>query len=37
MKYNYGCVIQTLSYIHITMETPYVGVAGNYSPHQSSQ
>jgi len=37
MKYYYICTIETLSYIQITMENPYVGVAGNYSPHQSSQ
>jgi len=33
MKYDHICVIQTLSYIHVTMEIPYVGVADNYSPH----
>jgi len=36
MKYKYTCIIQIVSYMHITMETPYVGVAGNYSPRQSS-
>jgi len=28
MKYDYICIIHTLRYIHITMETPRVGVAG---------
>jgi len=37
MKCDYICLIETLSYIHVTMEASYVGVAGNYSPHQSSQ
>ena len=31
------CIIETLSYIPITMETPCVGVTSNYSPRQSSQ
>jgi len=31
MRYDYNiCIIETLRYIHITIEIPYVGVAGNY-------
>jgi len=37
MKHGSICIIETLSYIPITMETPCVGVTSNYSPHQSSQ
>jgi len=37
MKHGSICIIETLSNIPITMETPCVGVTSNYSPHQSSQ
>jgi len=37
MKYDYIFIIETLSSIHVTMENPYVGVASNYSSHQSSE
>lgn len=37
MKHGSICIIETLSYILVTMETPCMGVTSNYSPRQSSQ
>ena len=36
MEYDDTYIIDTPSYMHVTIETPYVGVASNCGPHQSS-